>query len=581
MLELLALSHQWPRRSSTKPGSAALDGIHFTLPDGHLMAVLGATGSGKSTLLKLLTAQEKVQAGAILWRGREVAAQGLHPSLIGWVPADTQGVHSTLNVKEHVVSAILLRVGGIEHRAALLRADRLLVLCGLDSVGGKRGGELDLAQKRRLALAMALVTEPHLVVCDEFTHGCEPKAERELAALLQQVVKESPGRMVVNATSSLAELNTYDSVLVLHEGRVCFHGPGRALTHYFSIPHTEDLYHRLAKRPSERWQNSWDRHSESYYDAFKLTGSTSDSAASLGSADDDDDRVSLSRPRKIEESENPAASEAPGEGQATPSFPKQLQVLLRRQWTMFRRQTDAWWWQLGFVLAVPLLLVLLGLSTFNQVKLAGAGSATGAVGFSMLTLFQIGLLLAAAAWTTSPLLADTRAAWGSERVGGLGLGVWLTAHLVFSLLLLLAQSFLVIFATELIVGPLPAGGAWRAVLLILTSLSFGTLCLGTSACSTNGDRASARCWALAFVNLLFSGALLAWPKGLGVVTQPLVTAALAWSGSMGTLEGSAVQASLEFVNATGFLSPLTALIGLLVHLALGVVLMALGAQRHR
>jgi hypothetical protein len=161
------------------------------------------------------------------------------------------------------------------------------------------------------------------------------------------------------------------------------------------------------------------------------------------------------------------------------------------------------------------------------------------------------------------------------------LGVWLTAHLVFSLLLLLAQSFLVIFATELIVGPLPAGGAWRAVLLILTSLSFGTLCLGTSACSTNGDRASARCWALAFVNLLFSGALLAWPKGLGVVTQPLVTAALAWSGSMGTLEGSAVQASLEFVNATGFLSPLTALIGLLVHLALGVVLMALGAQRHR
>jgi hypothetical protein len=254
-------------------------------------------------------------------------------------------------------------------------------------------------------------------------------------------------------------------------------------------------------------------------------------------------------------------------------------VLLRRQWTMFRRQRGAWWWQLGFALAVPLLLVLLGLSTFNQVKLAGAESVTGAVGFSMLTLFQIGLLLAAAAWTTSKLVADTRAAWQTERVGGLGLGVWLSAHVAFSVLLLLGQSLLVIFATELIVAPLPAGGAWRAVLLIFTSLSFGTLCLGTSACSANGDRAAARCWMLAFVNLLLSGALLAWPKSLGVVTQPLVTAALAWSGSMGTLKGSVVQASLESVNATGFLSPVTALIALMVHLALGVVLMVLGARR--
>ena len=86
---------------------------------------------------------------------------------------------------------------------------------------------------------------------------------------------------------------------------------------------------------------------------------------------------------------------------------------------------------------------------------------------------------------------------------------------------------------------------------------------------------------LALVNVLLSGALLAWPKGLGLVTQPLLTAALAWSGSMGTLKGGPLQASLEVVNHSSFLAPGSALSGLLLHLVLGVALMVVGVRRHR
>lgn len=79
--------------------------------------------------------------------------------------------------------------------------------------------------------------------------------QQELVALLKFVTEDLPGRIVIHATETLGNLASYDSVLILHEGRVCFHGPPRALTHYFSISTVDELYPRLAQRPAERWGN--------------------------------------------------------------------------------------------------------------------------------------------------------------------------------------------------------------------------------------------------------------------------------------------------------------------------------------
>ncbi len=103
-------------------------------------------------------------------------------------------------------------------------------------------------QRRRLGLALELVTDPALLLCDEVTSGLDPKSEREITQLLHDLARQSDGRIVISVTHSLANLSLYDSILVLHEGRVIYHGPPRALTHYFSIEKTEDVYPELARR---------------------------------------------------------------------------------------------------------------------------------------------------------------------------------------------------------------------------------------------------------------------------------------------------------------------------------------------
>src|SRR5690606_25391474 len=97
-------------------------------------------------------------------------------------------------------------------------------------------------QKRRLGLALELVTNPCLLLCDEVTSGLDPKSEAEITELLRVLARENPRRVVINVTHSLASLEAFDSVLVMFQGRLVYHGPPSLLTHYFTVTHPEEVY---------------------------------------------------------------------------------------------------------------------------------------------------------------------------------------------------------------------------------------------------------------------------------------------------------------------------------------------------
>ncbi|MDA7670329.1 ABC transporter, partial [Akkermansiaceae bacterium] len=110
---------------------------------------------------------------------------------------------------------------------------------------------------------MELVSHPKLLLCDEVTSGLDPRSEREIVHLLHDISRRE-GRIVLSVTHSLAHLELYDSILVLHEGRVAYHGTPEQLTHYFSVDNTELVYPQLAKQASEKWRSSWLKHSPTY-----------------------------------------------------------------------------------------------------------------------------------------------------------------------------------------------------------------------------------------------------------------------------------------------------------------------------
>lgn len=251
MLEVLNLSHVLAK--SHVSAGAVLEEISLSVPPGHLLGVIGAPGSGKSTLLRLIAGLEFPKMGEIRFQGHDTALKPIHPNSLGFVSAQDEDLMDALTVRETLMSAHLLQVAEQGNESRVDKVSHLLVGMGLETVASHRVGSISLAQRRRLKLSLALVSDAPLVFCDEFTAGLDVKSEQELSGLLKYAVADLPGRIIVHASQSLANLTSYDSVLILHEGRVCFHGPARAVAHYFSIANVEELYPRLAKRPAERW----------------------------------------------------------------------------------------------------------------------------------------------------------------------------------------------------------------------------------------------------------------------------------------------------------------------------------------
>ena len=78
------------------------------------------------------------------------------------------------------------------------------------------------------------VSGQHMLGCEEGTSGWDPRAEREIVELLHRLsLKE--GRIVICVTHSLAQMELFDSVMVLNAGHLAYHGSPTALSHYFGV----------------------------------------------------------------------------------------------------------------------------------------------------------------------------------------------------------------------------------------------------------------------------------------------------------------------------------------------------------
>lgn len=250
MLELKDVTYAIRRNGEEMP---LVDRVSIRIPKGHFMAIVGPSGCGKTSLLKTIAGLNPESSGDLFWEGRNLSKdRDFTPTEIGYVPQFSIA-YDTLTVDESIEAATRLRVGDANAEAIGGRIDKALEETGLVEIGDRRVKVLSGGQMRRLGLAMELVSDPKILLCDEVTSGLDPCSEREIVHLLRDLSRKD-GRIVLSVTHSLAHLELYDSILVLHEGRVAYHGPPDQLTHYFSAASAEEVYPRLAAQASDRWQ---------------------------------------------------------------------------------------------------------------------------------------------------------------------------------------------------------------------------------------------------------------------------------------------------------------------------------------
>ncbi len=561
-----------------------VDHVSIQIPKGHFMAIVGPSGCGKTTLMKTIAGLNPESDGSLIWEGRNLSEEGdFSPSEIGYVPQFSIAF-DPLTVDESVEAATRLRVKSRNTEELDHRIDRVLDETGLGPISDRLVKVLSGGQKRRLGLAMELVSDPKILLCDEVTSGLDPRSEREIVRLLHDLSRKD-GRIVLSVTHSLAHLELYDSILVLHEGKVAFHGPPEQLNHYFSVTDTEEIYPKLSKQPSERWQNSWNKHRASYYNMLEKnrlrlieSGDLRPSSVDPPAADDE----------KKESSTSAQETRLPG-------FLSQFATLLSRRWRIFFRDRGQVFLQLAILICFPLLVILFSEKASGNIRhfsdmrqdniiqeikeqqsvrsdQAKVGSAVSGI-----IMFQVVLLALMGSNNSAREIAGERPIYEKEKFGGLRPTAYLASKIAFLSCIVIAQSLWMAFFVNLF-GTFRGDFVQHAIFLLLINASMTFICLAISAMMRTAEQASLLSIYLVGFQLPLSGAVLALPEHIEAFTRPFISAYWAWSGSVEALQ-SQVHGAVKSVVDTSLSDHNACLFTLAVHIVAALGLAWIGARR--
>ncbi len=554
-----------------------LNDVNFCVPRGHFMAIVGPSGCGKTTLLKAIAGIKDISSGSFFWEGRDLSEEGdFEPHEIGYVPQFSIA-YDELTVDESIEASARLRVRADEDELNDI-IDNVLAETGLTDIADRQVKLLSGGQKRRLALAMELVSSPRVLLCDEVTSGLDPRSEREIVQLLHNLSMKD-GRIVISVTHSLSQMELYDSVMVLVRGNLAYHGSPNALPHYFSVENAEEVYPHLSLREPEDWSASWLKHRLEYYRKLE--------------------KEHLSKfEKKGELPPPPAVSDGEEEEICGPGFFTQLTVLLRRRFSILLRDRTQLMLQVAMVLIFPILVALF--SSKGQEQLINLTDMQGAdiamevqhqqeqaevrakVGSAVsgIIMFEVILLGLMGANNASREVAGERLIMEKEKFAGAGIGAYVASKAVYLSVLVLVQSLWMFCFVEWF-WPYRGDAMNHLIFLLLANAAMTSVCLGISANCKTPDQSSLLSIYLVGFQLPLSGAVLALPEFIETFTQPFISAYWAWSGSIeGGLAPDVIKAVKSIVQ-TSFQDMQMCRIVLLLHVLFGLVLTWIGVKRMR
>jgi branched-chain amino acid transport system ATP-binding protein len=213
-------------------GVRAVDGVSFAVGKGEFLALIGPNGAGKSTCFNMINGQLKPDAGRILFAGRDIG--GL-PARAVWrlgVGRTFQiaATFGSMTVAENVQMALISHAGETFRGwrpAAQRHRDRALALLaevGMSEAAGRASRELAYGDVKRLEFAVALASEPRLLLMDEPTAGMAPRERTELIALVKRLVVERGISVLFTEHSMDVVFAFADRIIVLARGKLIADG---------------------------------------------------------------------------------------------------------------------------------------------------------------------------------------------------------------------------------------------------------------------------------------------------------------------------------------------------------------------
>jgi branched-chain amino acid transport system ATP-binding protein len=206
----------------------ALEGVSLEVPQGAIVAIVGANGAGKSSLIRTIAGIERARAGRITFKGRDTTRLASHQICdlgIGQV-AEGRQVFPTLSVEEN------LEMGGLLPRARGKARATLAEVYGMFPKLKERrtqlAGTLSGGEQQMLAIGRCLMGQPELIMFDEPSLGLAPLVVQDVLHTIHQL--NGRGLTVLLVEQNVAvSLKISHRAYVLENGRVVTSGTGEAL----------------------------------------------------------------------------------------------------------------------------------------------------------------------------------------------------------------------------------------------------------------------------------------------------------------------------------------------------------------
>jgi ABC-type multidrug transport system ATPase subunit len=429
-------------------GKILLDKVSFPLGERCLLGVIGPSGAGKSTLLGALTGMQPAGEGSVLYDNRDLYknyAELKHR--IGLVPqADI--MHTQLTARRALRYAAELRFPrDTSARERNERVDEVIGELGLTKHAQTRASALSGGQRKRVSVALELLTKPSLLFLDEPTSGLDPGLDKSVMEMMARLAHD--GRTVIVVTHSVANLDLCDRLLVLVPGgKVAFFGPPRDGLRHFGKPGWAEVFQAFDAEPNRDWAGDYKR--SALYSQYVATGQNA--------------VVPQSGPRQI--APPPRAR----------NHLSQLSTLVRRYLAVIASDKG----YLATLAIAPLALAIILRAASSSQGLVG-GPHGNANAITVLDILAIGACFIGTLNAVREIVKE-KSIYTRERAAGLSAGAYLWSKLLVLGALSAIQATLMT-VVGLIGRPMPAhgsvfGNSWIELVLAMAVLAIASMTIG-------------------------------------------------------------------------------------------------------
>ena len=246
-------------------GLTAVDQVDLAVTEGSIHAVIGPNGAGKTTLFNLISGLVPPSDGAIRFAGQDISQLPVHRRAGLGMARTFQNIRifASMTVLENVLTglhssldsglgAVILRLPGFRRAEsdAVSRARAMLELVGLTDKAESRAAALPYGDQRRLEIARALASSPHLLLLDEPAAGMNPAETDALKALVRRIREAGTTVLLVEHDMGFV-MDLSDRITVLNFGRRIYEGTPLEVRQETSVIEAY-LGHKVAERLARR-----------------------------------------------------------------------------------------------------------------------------------------------------------------------------------------------------------------------------------------------------------------------------------------------------------------------------------------